>query len=224
MAIAIIAAIIPIIGALVLAGYGIRLAQNIRQGGKGLPEWDDFGGDLTRGFVTIVGTFLQAMIWFIPLFIVLGIILSIGQTSYYSEVELQTVYEPNPFSLLISLVIGLVTAFFFLIFNASAIANYLDNEKFSVFFEFGKLIKECTTNLKRNFSFAVNLFVFQIVISILSLIGFYLCFLPSLLASALGTIGYYYIIADWAKKINGPAIESFDMPDKPKRGHEDVDW
>ena len=58
--------LVGILGFLILAGYTIRLLQNVRDGvPKPLPEWDDWGGDLSRGFkYAIVG-----LIWGLPLII-----------------------------------------------------------------------------------------------------------------------------------------------------------
>jgi hypothetical protein len=56
--------LVGILGYLILAGYGIRLLQNVRDGvAKPLPEWNDWGGDLSRGFKYAVVGF----IWALPL-------------------------------------------------------------------------------------------------------------------------------------------------------------
>lgn len=68
------AVLVGILGYLILAGYTIRLLQNVRDGvGKPLPEWDDWGGDLSRGFKYAVVGF----IWALPI-ILLTVPSSIG--------------------------------------------------------------------------------------------------------------------------------------------------
>ncbi|HMN26925.1 MAG TPA: DUF4013 domain-containing protein [Caldilineaceae bacterium] len=57
-----------------LVGYGLRLLRNVRDGaGQPLPEWNDWGNDLVRGFKLIV----VALIWTLPL-LVLAIPTGIG--------------------------------------------------------------------------------------------------------------------------------------------------
>lgn len=69
--------IIGLIGFMILAGYYIRLLQNSRDGQPyPLPEWDQWGEDLVRGFKLVVAM----LVWAIPLIIftiplILGIVL-----------------------------------------------------------------------------------------------------------------------------------------------------
>lgn len=67
--------LIGIVGFLIVAGYSIRLLQNVRNGDtRPLPEWNQWGEDLVRGFKwAVVG-----IVWALPL-IVFGIPTSIGQ-------------------------------------------------------------------------------------------------------------------------------------------------
>ena len=55
--------LIGIVGILIITGYAVRLIQNVRDGATyPLPEWDDWGGDLTRGFKLAV----VSIIWSLP--------------------------------------------------------------------------------------------------------------------------------------------------------------
>ena len=55
--------LIPIVGGLILYGYGVRIARNvIADDPNPLPEWDDIGGDLSSGFFVVVGSLL----WGVP--------------------------------------------------------------------------------------------------------------------------------------------------------------
>lgn len=57
--------LIPIVGILILMGYGVRIARNVIDGVPNpLPEWDDIGGDLSRGFFLAVGS----LIWALPIY------------------------------------------------------------------------------------------------------------------------------------------------------------
>lgn len=66
--------LIGLAGYLIVAGYCVRLLQNVRDGHPTpLPEWDQWGDDLVRGFKMVV----IALVWFIPVAI-LSIPLGIG--------------------------------------------------------------------------------------------------------------------------------------------------
>lgn len=67
-------AIIGIVGGFILAGYMVRLLQNVRGGqATPLPEWNQWGEDLTRGFKL----FLVGLVWALPM-IVFIVPLAIG--------------------------------------------------------------------------------------------------------------------------------------------------
>ncbi len=61
---------IGFLGFLILAGYSVRLMQNVRDGKTyPLPEWDAWGEDLVRGFKILVVSFvwaLPAILFMIP--------------------------------------------------------------------------------------------------------------------------------------------------------------
>lgn len=61
---------IGFLGFLILAGYSVRLMQNVRDGAAyPLPEWDAWGEDLVRGFKILVVSFvwaLPAILFMIP--------------------------------------------------------------------------------------------------------------------------------------------------------------
>jgi hypothetical protein len=58
--------LIPIIGGMIVYGFGIRIARNVINGlDQPMPEWDDIGGDLGRGFFAFIGV----LIWGLPIWI-----------------------------------------------------------------------------------------------------------------------------------------------------------
>ena len=58
--------LIPFVGGLILYGFGVRIARNVIAGELNpLPEWDDIGGDLSRGFFVLLGGF----IWGLPIWV-----------------------------------------------------------------------------------------------------------------------------------------------------------
>ena len=58
--------VIGVIGYIIFAGYCIRLLQNVRDGQlHPLPEWDQWGEDLARGFKLVVAS----LVWALPLLV-----------------------------------------------------------------------------------------------------------------------------------------------------------
>jgi hypothetical protein len=56
--------LVGILGYLILVGYCVRLMKNVDQGARyALPEWDDWSGDLNRGFKLAV----VYLVWALPL-------------------------------------------------------------------------------------------------------------------------------------------------------------
>lgn len=79
--------LIPIVGALIVYGYGVRVARNVISGVPNpLPEWDDIGGDLSRGFFV----FLGGIIWAIPIWVLYFCSFLIGTIS--DEAGILTVF------------------------------------------------------------------------------------------------------------------------------------
>lgn len=59
--------LVPVLGWLVVAGYGMRLIRRSYVGDdRTLPQWDDFGGDAVRGLKAVLVLF----VWSIPLWVV----------------------------------------------------------------------------------------------------------------------------------------------------------
>jgi len=60
--------VIGIIGFMIVAGYCIRLLQNVRNGETyPLPEWDQWGEDLARGFKLVIAS----IVWALPVIILI---------------------------------------------------------------------------------------------------------------------------------------------------------
>ena len=73
--------LIGVLGFLIVIGYCVRLLQNVRDGQQTpLPEWDDWGGDLGRGFKLAVVT----LVWSLPALLLMlpiifgGVMMGVG--------------------------------------------------------------------------------------------------------------------------------------------------
>lgn len=75
--------VIPIIN-LIPVGYGLRVLGNVKRGAeRPLPEWDDWGGDFTKGLMLT----LAALIYALPAIVLstIAAVLSAVYTNYYGE-------------------------------------------------------------------------------------------------------------------------------------------
>ena len=74
--------LVGVVGYLIVMGYSVRLLQNVRDGKKTvLPEWDQWGDDLSRGFRLFVVQFVWALpilLIIVPIFIVSVLVGSAG--------------------------------------------------------------------------------------------------------------------------------------------------
>lgn len=53
---------IPVLGAILLSGYGIRVIRRVLRGQRGLPAWNDLGGDFSRGLGVFFGSIIFAIL------------------------------------------------------------------------------------------------------------------------------------------------------------------
>ncbi len=60
--------LVPFVGGFIVGGYGLAIAKNAyNDQDDTLPEWNDIGGYLVRGFLVQVG----ALVWLIPFIVIL---------------------------------------------------------------------------------------------------------------------------------------------------------
>ena len=60
--------LVGVVGFLIVMGYGVRLLQNVRDGvNPVLPEWDQWGDDLGRGFKL----FVVQLVWALPIILII---------------------------------------------------------------------------------------------------------------------------------------------------------
>jgi len=77
--------IIPVIGQAFTMGYGLRQLKKMTEGQElPLPEWDDWGGDLKRGIMILLG-FLAYSVPIIVLAIFSSIFTTIGANAAYKS-------------------------------------------------------------------------------------------------------------------------------------------
>ncbi len=163
--------LIPIVGSFVISGYSIEVARRAftASGVDELPDWDDFGGYLTRGFLYSMGVF----IWYLPVFlliscailaaVLLGVATGDGAVIGVSVVLVVLALTP------IILLLSLAGAVIFPVL----LGRFACHQRFSSLFEFGEIIAD----LRRIGVVPMLLLIgTTMAASYLGQLGFILCF------------------------------------------------
>ena len=156
--------LIPLIGTFVAFGYAIEVVRRAYQNDDALPEWDDFGGYLTRGFLAWVG----ALIWAIPLII-------IGFCAFIPAIALSNddsgvggVFIVFGYCLIIPLAI-LFQAFVL----PMLLGRYAVERNFGAMFQFSEIIED----IRRAGSALLMVLVVAIVATFVAQLGLIACFI-----------------------------------------------
>lgn len=167
------------IGAFILTGYTVEIVRRVMNGeDTPLPEWDDIGGYLTRGFIAAIGL----LIWHIPYIIFaccigifLGVLDTSGDASFGSFFGNQAVT-------------WLGTAYSAIVVPA-VIGRYAMKGQFASMFEFNEII----AGIQRVGAGLIMVFLITFVASIISWLGIIACFIGIFF-----TIAYYAMVSGHA--------------------------
>lgn len=167
------------IGLFILTGYMVEIVRRVMSGqDTPLPEWDDIGGYLSRGFVAAVGL----LIWHIPYIIFaccLGIVLGFGDTSTDFSAG-------NFFGNQVTSWIG--TAYSAIV-GPAVIGRYAMKQQFNAMFEFNEII----AGIQRVGAGIIMIFLILFVGSIVASLG--------IIALCIGfffTTAYYVMVSGHA--------------------------
>ncbi len=137
--------LIGLFGFVLLAGYGVRLMQNVRDGAEyPLPEWDDWGGDFVRGLkLTVIG-----LVWSLPIIIFLmfyfGSFFAMAGVSAWFDAPVGLAFMPAMYCMLgLAIVYSLVVSFF----SPGFIINFAIEERLAAGFQFARIWRWTTANL-----------------------------------------------------------------------------
>ncbi len=132
--------IIPILGIWIIYGYMIEIARRVYNDPQtpGLPEWDDIGGYLARGFFFWAGLFLWALPFILLIvcavlaMISLGLAIGGGVAIGVSLMLLCCLFFPLMMLYSVAAVIGVPVL----------LGRYAVHGRFAALFEFGEIIAE----------------------------------------------------------------------------------
>lgn len=165
--------LIPIIGWFIVFGYAVRIVRNVINGvADPLPEWDDFGGDLVRGFMAFIG----ALVWSIPVIIV-SACGSILQSSSDSAQVL---------GFLVSFCLGLPLNIIWGVFvTPTIIGRFAVSENLGDMFQVSEVIAQIQ---RAGIGAYLLYFVLYIIAGFISVLGLIACFIGVIFTIA---YGYY---------------------------------
>ncbi len=134
--------LIPIIGIFLVLGWGVEVTKRVIKGDtEVLPDWSDFGGYLTKGFLV----FLVALVYFLPVILVQGC--ASGLPFMFGTTE------QDPATTALWVVTACFSCFTFLYSLAAylvlpaAIGRYADTGELGSAFKLGEIFKMVKENL-----------------------------------------------------------------------------
>ncbi|MFP4320882.1 MAG: DUF4013 domain-containing protein [Anaerolineales bacterium] len=178
IAIAGVLVIVPILGWVALAGYVVRVIRGVLQGSQQLPEFDDFGGDFSRGVMLFVGGLLYSIPTIFLSFI----------NGIFDNFVLSCIISLMSFTYSIAITPILYTAY----------ARYAMTEDFNAFLDFGGLINTVTTHTSEAAILVLNVLALGLIGGVIISIGLIACCLPGFAAIGAFAIIGAVLTAQWA--------------------------
>jgi len=196
--------LIPVIGIFVVLGWGVEITKRVINGDpEVLPDWSDFGGYLTRGFMV----FLVAFIYLLPV-ILLQVCSSLPYLYEAADETLLTIFT------IVTVCFGCLTTIYSIgayLLLPAAIARYAATGEVSAAFKLGEVFKM----VKNNIGTYAMVLLGGIVASLVASLGVIACGIGVLFTSV-----YSFAINGhlWGQAYNvsgsGTAIDSAEpLPD-----------
>lgn len=192
---------IPIIGWLIIYGFVIRMIRNVQTDVNRLPEYDDFGGDLSRGFMAAIGS----LVYYIPSILLSCCSSVLNNSDSGGAAALSCLISLAQFGYNIII----------LPFVASALAHFAHNEQLSTsFFDFNSRVNDVTSRIGDAVMYVLNYFIIGIIGAVATAVGLILCCIPGLIAIAAFQFATAHLVGQWSKIIgvSGGASANYGTP------------
>ena len=197
--------LIPVIGIFLVLGWGVEVTKRVIKGeAEILPDWSDFGGYLTRGFLV----FLVAFVYMLPVIIVQGCSSGLPfLTESFDQEALTTVLW------VVTACFGCVTFIYsvaaYLILPA-AIAKYAATDELGAAFKLGELFQL----VKENLGIYGMVLLGGIVAGLVSSLGVIACVIGVLFTTvySMAINGHLWGQAYLASKAGTPAAPAEPLP------------
>ena len=193
--------LIPVIGQLIVAGWGIKITKNVIEGKEeyALPDLD-FGADLGRGFMAAV----ISLIYGLPVALLTGIsgaLFGFGGSAEDATVTFLLI--AGGCLGLIALLLGILIAFL----SAAAIANYAAKGEFSAAFKF----KELFAMLKKSFvSWLLVVVGYLLAMTFIAPLGAIACGIGALLTAVYAVAIYSHLLGQAYNQSASPVMEEME--------------
>ncbi len=196
--------LVGILGFFILGGYSIRLLQNVRDGRHPvLPEWNDWGGDLTRGFKYAVVVFvwwLAAVLLYVPIF--LGAAMSGGDNGF--------VQFMGALIMVAGLCLALLYTIFFYLAQPGFTIAFATDERINSGLELSKIWRWTRANLGQVIIAAIAVVIGNFVIaSLAGIIGLLICGIGLVVTIPLGVL----VVSIFQFHIFGQLAREFPLDD-----------
>jgi hypothetical protein len=189
---------IPIIGWLIIGGYGLRVIRQVAQGQDvPLPEWNDFGGDLVRG----LKGFVVGVVWSLPVIVLAfctGVLRAVGDGTGSDAVRAMAAVLAlvgNCLSFLLSLIIGFFQPLFY--------SRLAMSEQIGDGLAFGAIFGE----VQGRFVDLLVVLIVAFVIGLVALFGLLLCLIGIVFTSFLGYVMTCHLYGQVRRRIMGTQAE-----------------
>jgi len=131
--------LIPLVGGFIVYGYMLEIARRVYYNStEPLPEWDDIGGYLARGFFYVVAVF----VWFLPVMLLFGCVAVaiIASGSAFGDDAAAALTGIAAFGLIsVGILIVMLWAVAFL---PIITGRYAIEQRFGAMFQFGEILTE----------------------------------------------------------------------------------
>ena len=180
--------LIGLVGYILLLGYYVEVMRRVHAGTPTpMPEWDDLGGYITRGFIAAVGV----LIWTLPFTLItcVGIVIgSLINEDAGGVVILGTVCVLTPFLLALGIFVLPIV-----------VARYAVTGDFNAMFQFSEVFAES----RRILVPLLIVFVMSIVVSFVAYIGLIACFIGIAFTTHYAYLVHSYLIGDAYRQATG---------------------
>lgn len=193
--IAVLLLLVPLVGWMIVLGYTLRAADEIKNGSDGLPDWDDWQTDLMAGAIAFLGLFLiSSPLWLIA--IGLGIVMGGSFAASLGYIFLAAI-----FNIMVVLL------------GVSTYAEFIQTESLRSFFRLGTIWKKSFGSFNESGSLIISVALYALMSYVLFVIGIFVFVIPAIIVWAYVTLGAAYLIGQWAKTTeNLPTTRPMPQP------------
>jgi len=184
--------IVPVVNFIPI-GYGLRALNNVAEGIETpLPEWDDWGGDFTKGLmVTIASLIASIPIWAVwVLSLIVGAVA--GDASDVAGVCVAAVS-----------CLGVLWGIAMLVYLPAAIIKYAAQDEFGAFFQFNEVFAFIRDNLS-DYIVAILLILAAAIVA--SIVGSIACGVGALFTAFWATLVSSHLMGQLSAQAATPAV------------------